>query len=744
MEPHRLERPRTWLWVIVLLTFGLYAASFGNGYTYDDKIFVRVPSAEGQPNEMVGQLKPIQDYWSTWYGVGVGKSGRGYRPLTVYSYALVQRLGRVKDPAVTVGYSCSAAWHHVVNVILHCLATLLVYWIVVLFLGPGIPALVAAAVFGLHALRSDPVICLVGRAEILGFLLGAVALLLYVAALRRGDNRRWLLLVPTALAVFLALSSKESAVAWTVFIPLTVVALGWQGHQLRGFWAQLPAAVCTMAVPLLIWFWLREQVLLDIAADPTHPDFAASYQANPLFRLPFLERASSGVMILAFGLFKVFVPFHLACDYGAEVFTLVQSMWDLRLLLSFLVLVGILGAGLWWARRQPLLFLAMAAFLGFTFPISNIPLPIETIFGERLYYTPAVGLSFLLAWLGHHLCHMEHRKHMARWGLAGGVVLLVWLGICSVCIVQRCQDWKDSDTLFTTDAANQPDSISMQMAAASVYRQRSDSLGEPQATKAHGLWKRHLDRAHALNPEAPLALNDLAAYYYDQAMRASTAAERERNLATAEEWLWKGIRTPHYDLGEYIHNMYRQLAMIHVQRKQYDQAEQYFLAAIKANDRDPDIKMDLGTLYFHSGRREEATRLWRELTRDTPGYVRAWDRLMRTAAAEGRDDEVVRLIQEAEGRLRNAPFLNVHRGLLEFRRGRFQQAVGHFEGGLPYLPDVAARWEQWLCYGRAAYSTGDVARAAEILRRIAPLLPTLPPEARHGFADLDTRLRHGR
>ncbi|MEE9126439.1 MAG: hypothetical protein V3U11_04810, partial [Planctomycetota bacterium] len=306
-EPRRLEKPWVWLLVIVLVTFGLYTPSFWDGYTYDDNVYVKVPSAEGQPNQMVGELKPVAEYWSSWYGEGMGKFGRGYRPMTVLSYALVQRGFRVEDPAVTTGYSCSAAYHHIVNVLLHCLALVAVYWIVVLFLGQGIPALVAAAVFGLHALRSDPVISMVGRAEVLGFLFGATALLLYMAALRRGERVRWLLL-PAALAVFLAFSSKESAVAWAVFIPLAVVALGWQSPQqaqsLLGIRAQALAALLTMGVVLLVWFLLRGQVLAELAADPSHMKFDVAYESNPLFRTPFWERALSGTMILAFGLYK--------------------------------------------------------------------------------------------------------------------------------------------------------------------------------------------------------------------------------------------------------------------------------------------------------------------------------------------------------------------------------------------------------------------------------------------------------
>ena len=89
-ESRRVECPWIWLLVIVLSTFGVYAPSFWNDYTYDDRVFVKVPSTTNQLNEMVGDVQPVTDYWGAWYGEGVMQFGRGYRPLTVYSHALVQ------------------------------------------------------------------------------------------------------------------------------------------------------------------------------------------------------------------------------------------------------------------------------------------------------------------------------------------------------------------------------------------------------------------------------------------------------------------------------------------------------------------------------------------------------------------------------------------------------------------------------------------------------------------------------
>jgi hypothetical protein len=76
---------------------------------------------------------------------------------------------------------------------------------------------------------------------------------------------------------------------------------------------------------------------------------------------------------------------------------------DLGFVCSVVVLGGWLVLGLVCARRQPLLFLSAAMFLGFSFIGSNVLFAIGTNFGERLFYMPSLAISVLCVLLARHL-----------------------------------------------------------------------------------------------------------------------------------------------------------------------------------------------------------------------------------------------------------------------------------------------------------------------------------------------------
>lgn len=733
MEQHPDPRhPWIWLGVVVLITLGVYSRSLWNGYTYDDAVFVQVPTSQGQSNYMVGELQPLSAYFTSFYGEGSQGFGRGLRPVTVLSFALVQWTCRVQDHGVSGGWRCPAWPHHAVNVVLHCVSVWLVYLFVAMFLGKGLPALAAAAVFGMHALRSDPVISIVGRAEILAFLFGCAAALVYVAALRQQRDRRWpdwrrwlhwrrwLLLGSVALLLFMAVSSKEGAVAWAVFLPLTVMALRWQDREgsdlpdLRG--QMLPILVSIVppvAVFLVLWFQL--QARLD--ADPRHLEFIVAQQANPLFHVPFLpERLGTAVMILAYGLYKVFFPFHLACDYGVAVFDLVHSLLDYRFLLALVVLVAVLAGGLLWARRQPLLFLAMAAFFGFSFLVSNIPVRIETIFAERLYYTPALSLSLLVAWGAARLA--------GRLRVVGGVVMGLWLLTCSVLIGLRCVDWTSDDTLFAADARKQPRSLSMQMAMANRYKRERDAAR----------WKETLDLALRLDPKSPQVLSQMGSYFYLQGKPEE-----------AERWLQRALQPGHPDRDDYDAEVLGMLGTISIQQGKPARAEEYFKMAIAGDPLDTRAYLNLARLYLETGRRAAARSQYWQLVQQVPTFQPGWERLLEMAYEDRDEAAVARLLVEAERRMPKAQFLCVHRGLRAFRQGRMREAAEQLRRGLR-LDERVARWQQWHTYALALDRIGQRQMALQVTGMFLDPRRTagLPRPAIVAFRELAQRLRTGR
>ena len=338
-----------------------------------------------------------------------------------------------------------------------------------------------------------------------------------LAALGRGGVWR---LLCAAAALFMALGSKESAVAWIPFLWLVWIARatrrdpsGALGPALR---AGALRTLLVSAAPLAVFLALRAQVLANLP----QPLAVASVDANPLAHVPLVERLLSAVMIYGVALAKTLLPIHLASDYGRAVFRLVTSPLDPRFLLAGALVVGIGVAGLVWLRRRPLLFLAAASFLGFSFVTSNLPLVIGTIFGERLLYAPSLGLSFALAWLA--------EARAAAWpsGRAATrvlfVVLGVWLCACALVILQRNAAWRNNAALYTTDAAAQPRSIKLNVLAADVYRERGETERQFE----------HLARAVALDAQPARAW-----------LRLSLLFLERHSWAEADEAARRGVET---------------------------------------------------------------------------------------------------------------------------------------------------------------------------------------------------------
>ncbi|MHC4078383.1 MAG: hypothetical protein ACYST0_08090, partial [Planctomycetota bacterium] len=472
-SPHsKLPRSgRRWLLLLLLalaVVFAVHAPSIDNDYVFDDR-FSAMPEVNREPHPMIAELQPLSEYFTSHYLRGANETSRGYRPVTVLSYALVYHgFGKAREQAARLAEDpkateVSAHPQHLLNVLIQVLNTWLLWLLLVRLAGGGWPALVGTLVFGVHAIHSGPVASIVGRGELLAFGFGAAAAVLYLDGVRQATpGTAWRaagLLVGSAVLLWLAFCAKESALAWVFFLPCLRLAQHWRPerdqdatHRLRrDLW--LWPAVVVLPVVCFVWLYVRTV---------WHLDYLPSYLGNPLLHGPPAERFMTAPMLWVYGLYKVLLPFSLACDYSTATFELVRVPTDPRLLLALAVLAGILWAGLRYARHHPLVFLAMASFLGFSFIVSNVPFGLETIFAERLYYTPSVATPFLVVWL-----LQPGLRDRARWLV--WVVLATWLAASAWTTVYRMGVWQDNYSLFTHDTKVQPRSLSMLQTAAGQY-----------------------------------------------------------------------------------------------------------------------------------------------------------------------------------------------------------------------------------------------------------------------------------
>src|SRR5262249_42691264 len=185
----RLPRAFPYALILAVIAAAVSANSLRNGFTLDDRTLLeedpRITSLARVPEILAG-------------GYRYGPLNSLYRPVTVLSFAL--------NRAVTG----PAPWgFHLVNVLLHAAATILVFRVGSTLLGRPHVAFVAALLFALHPIHTEAVANVVGRAEILVAIgvLGALALLLDERPMTFGRGA-------AAAALFvLALLSKENGVA---------------------------------------------------------------------------------------------------------------------------------------------------------------------------------------------------------------------------------------------------------------------------------------------------------------------------------------------------------------------------------------------------------------------------------------------------------------------------------------------------------------------------------------------------
>lgn len=495
-------RPR--LWWVLLLVAAIYLPTLRCGYALDG-YWLASSSRDGVENPVVARLHSVDFYFRQHYWAGTSTFDGLYRPVTVLSFAATNHyFGSLLDTEY------EALPQHLVNVLLHVLATSLAYMLARRIGAAHLPSLGVAALFGTAAIHSEAVAAVEGRAELLAFVFGSAAALLCTA------TRTWPR-IAGGLLLFLALCSKESAVGWVVMVPI-LGTIG-SGPTAGARWRTLLPALGAVAVAVALWLWLRHAMLADMAHIPRVVDNLK----NPLAHVDPTTRCLSATVVLGYGLWKCVAPFPLCSLYGLGPFRLVDSPTDAAFLVAATVLLALLAGALVAGRRRPILWVAAVLWFGFALPSSNLIVVAGTIFGERLLYTPSLGLFVALAAL-------PARALGARpiW-LAG----LVWTLLNAGLVVWRSGDWRDSETLVRCDVAAQPRSADLHEKVA-MYLYRAD----PSAAIAH------LDTALSIYPQFPSALVKRASHlkHTDRAaaIRAADAAVhspfanlRDREVAQA-------------------------------------------------------------------------------------------------------------------------------------------------------------------------------------------------------------------
>jgi hypothetical protein len=232
------------LLLLAVVTFAAYWNAWPEALVLDDKKFA------GQ--ERFAELSRLPEFFRESVWATTGYDDKLYRPLLLVSFAI----------DATLFPDRVAVWH-LVNVLLHVLATLLVCLLLLRLLSLSVPqgespvliAVLAAVVFGVHPVHAEVVNSIFNR-SILFVTIGSTAGLWWL--LHYLDSRPVLAWTGIWLAYWLVLFSRETGIV----LPALAVALVW--IYSNGGWRQkirrcLPAL--RMAVPLLEYLTLRARAI---------------------------------------------------------------------------------------------------------------------------------------------------------------------------------------------------------------------------------------------------------------------------------------------------------------------------------------------------------------------------------------------------------------------------------------------------------------------------------------------------
>lgn len=412
-----LERPRLRQLAAILLLATLIGAVFGQvgGFEFvfwDDLDYVK-------RNPMVlGGL--------TAEGVGRALTtvhAHNWHPLTWISHMVDIEL-----------FGLDAGGHHLVNVVWHFAATVLLFRFLCLTTGETLKSLLVAALFAIHPLHVESVAWVSERKDVLAGFFWFATLLAYARYARSGQRRDYLL----ALGLFvLGLASKPMVVTLPVVLLLADI---WPLNRLA--WSGDPAAVRQ-----LLFTRLREKL-----------PFAALSVASAIITVIAQQQALISIARISFG-DRMLQALHGAATY------LWQAAWPLDLIFFYsmrdlgLVQLALAAATLGamvvaavacWRRGNKVPAIGIAWYAVTLLPVIGIVQVGNQAHADRYSYLPLVGVFIAACW---SLPALPARR-------APRIALFAALAVTAATLAtlawQQTRHWKDGPALMAHALAVDP------------------------------------------------------------------------------------------------------------------------------------------------------------------------------------------------------------------------------------------------------------------------------------------------
>jgi len=293
------------------LVFLIYGRTLAGDFVFDDRGIV-------EHQAILSNLNLLDKILTMPYLTAI--EAGAYRPITVLSYTLNFLL-----------FGAGPAGFHFINLILYALTGWLVYLFVDKLFRRKLLAYLAGLIFLLLPIHAEAVANIIGRAEILALLF---SLLAFWSLLKDKVGTGWKNYWPAGLWLFLAMGSKETAIAALPVAALVVY------FKEKNFWARenlakyAPAAAWSVA-GVAAYLALRLAVL----GRAYFFNSEVTMVENPLRFTEFWPRIFTALNVLAMYVKKSFWPLKLCSDYSYNQLPVINDFSNLGTIVGSLILL---------------------------------------------------------------------------------------------------------------------------------------------------------------------------------------------------------------------------------------------------------------------------------------------------------------------------------------------------------------------------------------------------------------------
>lgn len=394
---------------LVALTWAVFGQTFHHQFiNYDDPLYVY-----DNPHVRAGL---------SWHGVAWAFThihSQNWHPLTTISHMLDCSLFGL-DPGA----------HHLVNVVWHSVAALLLFVLLQQMTGRIWPSALVAAVFAIHPLRVESVAWIAERKDVLSGVFFMLTLLAYFHWTRKPSLGRY---VTMSILFACGLMSKPMLVT----TPLVLLLLDyWPLGRFK------ESAITKLIIEKIPLFALSAGSIVATL-------WAQNFALGSTDFLPLKWRITNALFSYFEYIRQMFWPVDLIPFYVHPENRL--EMW--RLILAVLVLICVTGVSIARRRKNPYLLAGWLWYLIMLIPVIGIVQVGLQGHADRYTYLPQIGLYVALVWL---ICDLTKSWRSQRIVLSSAAILTVTT--LSILSGKQTVHWRDTETLWRHTLAVTPDS----------------------------------------------------------------------------------------------------------------------------------------------------------------------------------------------------------------------------------------------------------------------------------------------